>query len=94
MWQVKKRVTKNIKGAEHSTHRPRPAGHPTLSDWVASCRMRASTAAATRLLAAVMAWMSPVRWRLNWGGRAAFNVAKNDVNNDGVTVTLILTCAK
>ncbi len=30
----------------------------------ASWNMRASIAAASRLLAAVMAWMSPVRWRL------------------------------
>lgn len=38
----------------------------TLSDWVASWNIRASMAAATRLFAAVMAWMSPVRWRLNY----------------------------
>lgn len=39
---------------------------PTLSVWVSSWNIRASMAAATRLLAAVMAWMSPVRWRLNY----------------------------
>lgn len=39
---------------------------PTLSVWVCSWNIRASMAAATRLLAAVMAWMSPVRWRLNY----------------------------
>ena len=39
-------------------------GH-TVSDWVLSWRIRASIAAASRLLLAVMAWMSPVRWRLN-----------------------------
>ena len=32
---------------------------------VASWNMRTSMAAASRLLAAVMAWMSPVMWRLN-----------------------------
>ena len=35
------------------------------SDCVASWNMRASTAAAQRLLAAVIAWMSPVRCRLS-----------------------------
>jgi hypothetical protein len=35
------------------------------SDCEASCSMRASRAAAHRLWAAVMAWMSPVRCRLN-----------------------------
>ena len=32
---------------------------------LASWKMRASIAATSRLLAAVMAWISPVRWRLN-----------------------------
>mmetsp|Transcript_13934 Transcript_13934/g.30741 ORF Transcript_13934/g.30741 Transcript_13934/m.30741 type:complete len:327 (-) Transcript_13934:299-1279(-) len=36
-----------------------------LSDWLASWYMRVSIAAETRLLAAVTAWMSPVRCRLN-----------------------------
>lgn len=35
------------------------------SFWVFSWNILASIAAASRLLAAVMAWMSPVRWRLN-----------------------------
>mmetsp|Transcript_71767 Transcript_71767/g.226743 ORF Transcript_71767/g.226743 Transcript_71767/m.226743 type:complete len:213 (-) Transcript_71767:643-1281(-) len=33
--------------------------------WVFSWKLRASMAAARRLLEAVMAWMSPVMWRLN-----------------------------
>ena len=36
-----------------------------LSLCVASWNILASIAAASRLLAAVTAWMSPVRWRLN-----------------------------
>ena len=35
-----------------------------LVDAVASWKMRASIAAENRLLAAVIAWMSPVMWRL------------------------------
>lgn len=35
------------------------------SFWVDSWNIRASIAAARRLLAAVIAWISPVRWRLN-----------------------------
>ena len=35
------------------------------SDCCPSCRMRVSSCAASRLFAAVMAWMSPVRCRLN-----------------------------
>mmetsp|Transcript_46810 Transcript_46810/g.87183 ORF Transcript_46810/g.87183 Transcript_46810/m.87183 type:complete len:220 (-) Transcript_46810:469-1128(-) len=45
------------------------AGHRRLkrfsSFWVASWKTRVSMAAASRLLAAVMAWMSPVMCRLN-----------------------------
>ena len=49
---------------------------PTLSVWVSSWNIRASMAAATRLLAAVMAWMSPVRWRLNYNRVEATSVLK------------------
>lgn len=38
----------------------------TLSDWVFSCRILASMAAASKLLAAVIAWMSPVKCKLNY----------------------------
>ena len=37
-----------------------------MSEWVGGwSAYRVSIAAASRLLAAVIAWMSPVRWRLN-----------------------------
>ncbi len=45
-----------------------PAGQKALNSfssfWADSWRMRTSMAAARRSLAAVTAWMSPVRWRL------------------------------
>lgn len=69
-----------------STHRPNIKSNllkvsvgseqPTLSVWVSSWNIRASMAAATRLLAAVMAWMSPVRWRLNCNRVEATSVLK------------------
>jgi len=45
--------------------RGRPVLAQVASSACSSCLMRASTAAASRLLAMLTAWMSPVRWRLN-----------------------------
>jgi hypothetical protein len=62
------RSRRNITGANLRV--PSDAGGHNLlnravSDCVASWNIRASRAAASKLLAAVSAWISPVRWRLN-----------------------------
>mmetsp|Transcript_10809 Transcript_10809/g.32811 ORF Transcript_10809/g.32811 Transcript_10809/m.32811 type:complete len:224 (-) Transcript_10809:379-1050(-) len=58
IWAGQKRFTPSF--LEAGTRRLKSCS----SVWVPSWNMRVSMAAAQRLFAAVMAWMSPVRWRL------------------------------
>jgi len=50
-----------VHSVAHSTCAKGQQAHSVASFWLLSWNMRASRAAATRLLAAVIAWMSPAR---------------------------------